>query len=105
VAGTMTSLANMFLGNKTFNENEVHGLKLKISDIESLFKKFASFTPEQFSTSFPFLGKRSEAIRGGLTLATHLLQRLRVSEVVVSTYGLRYGTLLAGRVEDEYLAK
>ncbi len=104
VAGTMTSLANMFLGNKTFKEDEVHGLRLQMTDIESLFKKYSSYSPEQFSEMFPFLGKRSEAIRGGLTLATHLLQRLRVSEVVISTYGLRYGTLLAGRVEDEYLA-
>lgn len=105
VAGTLTSIGNMHLGNKDFVENEVHGLTLKKEHIEALFRRCSQWAPEDFLKEFPFLGKRATAMRGGLILTTHLLQRLNVSEVVISTYGLRFGTFLDGGVLDEYLAK
>jgi exopolyphosphatase/guanosine-5'-triphosphate,3'-diphosphate pyrophosphatase len=104
VAGTLTSLGNMHLGNKDFVEDEVHGMTLKASDIDVLYQRCGMWTPEQFVREFPFLGKRSDAIRGGLMLTTHLLKRLKVESVVISTYGLRYGTFLEGKVPHEYLA-
>lgn len=104
VAGTLTSLGNMHLGNKDFVENEVHGMVLKTSEIDALYQRCGMWTPEQFVKEFPFLGKRSEAIRGGLMLTTHLLKRLKVESAVISTYGLRYGTFLEGKVPHEYLA-
>lgn len=99
VAGTLTSLGNMHLERKEFIEDDVHGLELRRTDIEKMFQKYSDWTPEQFLEKFPFLGKRSGAIRGGLTLTTHLLQRLKVQEVVVSTYGLRFGSFIEGAVE------
>ncbi|MFP5386802.1 MAG: hypothetical protein ACLGHN_12025 [Bacteriovoracia bacterium] len=103
VAGTLTSLGNMHLGRKEFVEDDVHGLVLKSEDIDNLFKKYASFTPEQFLELFPFLQKRSGSIRGGLHLTYHLIHRLLVRELTISTYGLRFGTLLEGRVRKEFL--
>lgn len=105
VAGTLTSIGNMHLGNKDFVEDEVHGLILKKAHVEALFRRCSQWAPEEFLKEFPFLGKRSAAMRGGLILTNHLLQRLNVSEVVISTYGLRFGTFLDGGVLDEYLAK
>ncbi len=99
VAGTLTSLGNMHLERKEFIEDDVHGLEMKRTDIEKMFQKYSEWTPEQFLEKFPFLGKRAGAIRGGLTLATHLVQRLKVQEVVVSTYGLRFGSFIEGAVE------
>lgn len=104
VAGTLTSLANMHLGHKAFIENEVHGLQMSTDAIDELLQKYGRWTPEQFLERFPFLGKRSKTILGGITLVHHLLHRLDVSDVVVSTYGLRYGTLLDGKIKDDYLA-
>lgn len=104
VAGTLTSLGNMHLGNKDFVEDEVHGMQLKTTDIQGLYQRCGLWQPVQFVQEFPFLGKRSEAIRGGLILTSHLLQRLKVETVVISTYGLRYGTFLEGKVPHEYLA-
>jgi exopolyphosphatase/guanosine-5'-triphosphate,3'-diphosphate pyrophosphatase len=103
VAGTVTSLGNMHLKNKEFVEDEVHGLKLKVEDVDVLFKSYSNWTAEQFLGEFPFLQKRSQAIRGGLHLVYHLLHRLLVKEVIVSTYGLRYGTILEGKIKEEYL--
>lgn len=103
VAGTVTSLGNMHLKNKEFMEDEVHGLKMKVEDIDTLFKKFSNWSADQFLEEFPFLQKRSQAMRGGLHLVYHLLHRLLVKEVIVSTYGLRYGTILEGKIKEEYL--
>lgn len=103
VAGTVTSLGNMHLQRKEFVEDDVHGLVLKSEDIDNLFKKFSDTTPEKFQEEFPFLQKRSQSIRGGLHLVYHIVHRLLVKELTISTYGLRFGTLLEGRIKKEFL--
>lgn len=103
VAGTVTSLGNMHLQRKEFVEDDVHGLVLKTEDIDSLFKKYSGFTPAQYLDFFPFLQKRSESIRGGLHLTYHMIHRLLVKEITISTYGLRFGTLLEGQIRKEFI--
>ena len=103
VAGTVTSLGNMHLQNKEFVEDEVHGLILKVEEVDALFKKYSDASPEQFLEQFPFLQKRSQSIRGGLHLVYHITHRLLVKELTISTYGLRYGTLLEGKIKKEFL--
>jgi exopolyphosphatase/guanosine-5'-triphosphate,3'-diphosphate pyrophosphatase len=103
VAGTVTSLGNMHLQRKEFVEDDVHGLVLKSEDIDNLFKKFSDATPDVFMEQFPFLQKRSQSIRGGLHLVYHVIHRLLVKELTISTYGLRFGTLLEGRIKKEFI--
>lgn len=103
VAGTVTSLGNMHLERQEFIEDDVHGLQLKAEDIDQMFKKFSHTTPEEFFEKFPFLQKRSQSIRGGLHLVYHIIHRLLVKELSISTYGLRFGTLLEGKIKKEYL--
>ncbi len=105
VAGTMTSLGNMSLQKKTFVEDEVHGMVLERSQIEALFRDYQSWSPDQLSQAFPFLGKRVMAMRGGLSLAYHLIQRLRVKRIQISTYGLRYGLISLSEIPLEFIAK
>jgi len=105
VAGTVTSLGNMHLQRKEFIEDDVHGLVLKSEDVDGLFKKFANYTPGEFLELFPFLQKRSESIRGGLHLVYHVIHRLLVKELTISTYGLRFGTLLEGKIKPEFIHK
>lgn len=103
VAGTVTSLAGMFLGLETFDDKRIHNLTLKTEDVDQLFKTYADSTPEVLLEKFPFLMKRSKTMRGGLHLMYHILHRLLVKEIRVSTYGLRYGTLLEGGIKKEFL--
>lgn len=105
VAGTVTSLGNMYLKRTEFIEDDVHGLKLKAEDIDQLFKKYANTSPETLLEEFPFLGKRSQSIQGGLHLVYHLIHRLMVKELTISTYGLRFGTILEGSIKEEYIQK
>ncbi len=102
VAGTVTSLGNMHLQNKEFIEDDVHGLVLKPEDIDNLFKKYSGYSPEEFLEQFPFLQKRSNSICGGLHLVYHIVHRLLVKEITISTYGLRYGTILEGKIKKEF---
>jgi len=103
VAGTVTSLGNMHLQRQEFIEDDVHGLSLKADDIDTLFKKYCEYTPEEFLELFPFLQKRSNSIRGGLHLVYHVIHRLLVKQITISTYGLRYGTLLEGKIKKEFI--
>lgn len=103
VAGTITSLGNMHLQKKDFVEQDVHGLVLKIEDVDVLFKKYSDYTSDNFVESFPFLQKRSESIRGGLHLVYHICHRLLVKELKISTYGLRFGTLLEGKIREDFI--
>jgi exopolyphosphatase / guanosine-5'-triphosphate,3'-diphosphate pyrophosphatase len=103
VAGTVTSLGNMHLQRKEFIEDDVHGLALKSEDIDNLFKKYSDTVPEVFLEHFPFLQKRSQSIRGGLHLVYHIAHRLLVKKLTISTYGLRFGTLLEGRIKKEFM--
>jgi len=105
VAGTITSLGNMHLERKEFFEDDVHGMSLKMEDVDQLFKKYSDLSPEKYLELFPFLGKRSESIRGGLHLTYHLIHRLFAKSMTISTYGLRYGTLLEGSISEENIFK
>jgi exopolyphosphatase/guanosine-5'-triphosphate,3'-diphosphate pyrophosphatase len=105
VAGTMTSVGNMYLGLDTFVESEVHGLKIKTKELKALISKYSHYSEVDLLNHFPFLGKRAKTILGGLGVARTLFDELGVEEVEISTYGLRYGTLKAGGIANEYLVK
>jgi exopolyphosphatase/guanosine-5'-triphosphate,3'-diphosphate pyrophosphatase len=94
VAGTMTSLANMHLKNKTWKEDEVHGYKMNISDIQALKESVSHLSESEILVIYPFLEKRVKSIKGGIEVALTVLDWLNTNEVQISTYGLRYGTLL-----------
>ena len=102
VAGTMTSVGNMYLENKEFIEHEVNGLDLPVDVLDEMIFKFKDYSPENYLQHFPFLGKRSQTIKSGLLLADSVTKLLDVEKLYISTYGLRYGTLLTGKIEDEF---
>lgn len=102
VAGTMTSVANMHLGHSEFVENEVHGYNFLCEDVLQMLEQYIKCTPDEILSRFPFLGKRSKTIIGGLYVAKNVFEWLNVKEVTISTYGLRYGTLSAGTIDEKY---
>lgn len=105
VAGTMTSLGNMHLQRKEFIEDDLHGMVMKSEELDVLFKKYSDASPEAYLEEFPFLQKRSQNIRGGLHVAYHFIHRLLAREITISTYGLRYGTILEGKIKRDHLWK
>lgn len=105
VAGTMTSVANMYLGHKDFQEKKIHGLSFGVQEVQNLLQKHQDNSPDKYLEHFPFLGKRSKTITGGMIVATTVFSWLNIDNIEISTYGLRYGTLEEGFIADEYLVK
>lgn len=103
VAGTMTSVGNMILGHKEFVESDVHGAGFNIEQVENLYEKIKDLNSEDLLKLYPFLGKRAQTISSGVKLALTILNLLNIKEITLSTYGLRYGTLLANKIPDEFL--
>ncbi len=103
VAGTMTSVGNIYKNNTDFVEAEIQGLQFPIGELKNMYDKYHSWTPELFLSHFPFLGKRSQTISAGFELAISVMDKLNVESIYISTYGLRYGTLFSGGVSDDYL--
>lgn len=101
VAGTMTSVGNMHLENKSFNESEVHGVEMNVSDVRDIFENNKDKTTDEMLNIFPFLGKRSKTIHAGLIVALSVFDWINASDIQISTYGLRYGTLVEGSLKSE----
>ncbi|MBT3981325.1 MAG: hypothetical protein HOE90_08220 [Bacteriovoracaceae bacterium] len=96
VAGTMTSLFTMVLGGKVFSSELIHQKSAAIDQFDGFFREYSSSTGDKLLQEFPFLGKRSKAIMGGLYLASSIFGSLKTPEIICSTRGLRYGTLIDG---------
>lgn len=105
VAGTMTSLGNIYLKNKTFIEDEVNGLSFSVVDLKSIFMAYKNCTPNELLNLFPFLGKRSQTIVSGMMLANAIVDRLGVKNIYISTYGLRYGTVMIDSIPSNFLVE
>lgn len=102
VAGTMTSVGSIHLNLKSFQEKEVNGLEFKSKRLRELEAQYSEYSAEQMHTHFPFLGKRAATINAGLYLANRIVSKLGTEDIYISTYGLRYGTLIEGGVKNEY---
>ena len=105
VAGTMTSVGNMYLNHRDFIESEVNGLEFNKIEIDNMLLEYKEFSPDVFLQTFPFLGKRSKTIKSGLILAQSIMNKLNNEIVYISTYGLRYGTLLAGKINNNFIGQ
>lgn len=103
VAGTMTSVGNIYLGHKDFVEQEVNGLEFTKNDLVSLRNKHASKSIEKMLEMYPFLGKRAKTIHSGIELALAIMEKVGNNDIYISTYGLRFGTLLMGEVKNEFI--
>ncbi|MGK0367606.1 MAG: exopolyphosphatase/guanosine-5'-triphosphate,3'-diphosphate pyrophosphatase [Thermoproteota archaeon] len=103
VAGTMTSVASMELGNTEFIESEVHNHEFSTARLADFVEKYKYYAADDFLDDFPFLRKRAKAISGGIKVAKLLTRVLGVKKVIVSTYGLMFGVALEGGLKDEFI--
>lgn len=105
VAGTMTSIANIQLGNRDFIEQEVHNSDFTTEQLFKVFSDIEGLDKESILKSYPFLGKRVHTIKAGCKLAGTLIKFLKVEKISLSTFGLRYGTVYAGEIKSEFIER
>ena len=103
VAGTMTSLGAMYLGLSKYESEQIDGRAIQFSKLTEFTNKLASLSSDDLLEHYPFLGKRAKSIYGGAKIALFVGERLGLKDIQISSYGLRYGTVLDGIVEERYV--
>lgn len=101
VAGGMTSMAAMYLGLKEFDAKKVDGINILFSSFEKFSGDIQKTNLDNLKLLFPFLGKRTEVIPAAAKVAEIFGLNLKIKKMVISTRGLRYGTLLKGEINDQ----
>jgi exopolyphosphatase/guanosine-5'-triphosphate,3'-diphosphate pyrophosphatase len=100
VAGSMTSLASMFLGKKVFNDKEIDGLKISFNEFKKFEEELRVTNTEELLLNFPFLGKRAPMVSAGASVARIFGEQLKIQTMQISTRGLRYGVLISGGINE-----
>ncbi len=94
VAGTMTTLAGVYLGLETYDRLRVHGAMLSVPGITVLLDQLASLTVAQIKAIPSMHPGRADVITGGALVASRVAQRVSVSELVISESDILDGIAL-----------
>lgn len=102
VAGSMTALAAMYLGLKEFEASKIEGMTISFSNFKAFTNDLQNTSLENLNLLFPFLGKRAPMISAGALAALKIAEKINIHTLKISTRGLRYGTLLSGRIDEQF---
>ena len=105
VAGTMTSLGAMLKGLTDYRDKLIDGYEFSFIKFEKLISKLNKMEPLQILKEFPIIGKRFSTITGGGIVGIEIGKRLDVKNVIISTRGLRYGTLMGGEIDEQFISR
>ena len=105
VAGSMTALASMYLGQKVYSDEKVEGMQIPFPSFRDFAKDLRNTTVENLLLLFPFLGKRAPMVGGGSHVAELIGNKLKIDTIKVSTRGLRYGTVITGGIDEQFIGK
>ncbi len=95
VAGTITSLAGMALGLKTYEPEKLNGFELTLESIQDFIEDFSTHTYHQMLDRNPFYLKgREDIFLAGLLILEAFLEQFELTNIFVSTGGIRHGALL-----------
>ncbi|MDD4973078.1 MAG: hypothetical protein PHY93_01940 [Bacteriovorax sp.] len=102
VAGSMTSLAAMFMGHNVYDDKKIDGLTISFSSFKEFSKDLQNTSVENLLLLFPHLGKRAPMVAAGATIAEMISEKLKIENIKISTRGLRYGTLIQGEIDGQF---
>jgi exopolyphosphatase/guanosine-5'-triphosphate,3'-diphosphate pyrophosphatase len=101
VAGTMTTLAAMYLGLKEFDDKKIDGLKIPFHEFKMFAMALQYTNIDEVLLNFPFVGKRAKTVAAGALVAKEFGEKLNINVMIISTKGLRYGVLLKGEIHGQ----
>lgn len=105
VAGSMTALASMYLGQREYNDEKVEGMQIAFKSFQAFAADLRNTTVENLLMLFPFLGKRAPMVAGGSHVAELIGNKLKIDTMKISTRGLRYGTVITGGIDEQFIGK
>lgn len=103
VAGSMTSLASMYLGAKEFKAERIEGMEIAFKSFKEFSTDLQKTNTENLLLLFPFLGKRAPMVASGALVAELIADKLGVLTIKISTRGLRYGTIITGGLDGQFI--
>ena len=105
VAGTMTTLSALILGQNIFDEKAIQGHSFSQNSLSTISNELSSLSSREILERFPLCGKRASSIFGGSVVATKLINFLNISTIEISTLGLRYGVIIMGGIDERFIEK
>lgn len=100
VAGTVTTLAALFLGLDQYDPSQTHKLDLEREVVESMYLELASMTSEERS-AFPVMPEgRADIMVAGVSILARAMNRWSFDEVIVSERDILDGLVLEIVGED-----
>lgn len=103
VAGSMTSLASMFLGHNEFKDKDIDGLVIKFAAFKEFSRDLQKTNIENLLLLFPYLGKRAPMVAAASSVAEMIGEKLNIDTIQISTRGLRYGVLIQGVIDERFI--
>lgn len=96
VAGTVTSVAAIGLGLRSYDTEQLNGSRLSLADLDEMIGEFTSMTSGEIESRYPvFLKGRGDVITGGLIILSEVMNVRQSNSIIVSTGGIRHGILLS----------
>jgi exopolyphosphatase / guanosine-5'-triphosphate,3'-diphosphate pyrophosphatase len=94
IAGTPTTLACIQKGLNIYNEDEVEGSILRRKDILELKEGLSCLSAKQIKEKYmQVVSGREDVLFAGTIILHKIMDLLNLSEVIVSTKGIRYGAI------------
>lgn len=84
VAGTMTTLAGVYLGLEAYDRSRVHRAVLSVAGLSGLLDQLASMTVEQIKAIPSMHPGRADVITGGALVASRVARRVTMNELIIS---------------------
>lgn len=96
IAGTPTTIFCMVNTIKSFDDSVVEGGILKYEDIAKLIDELKIIAPKGIRNRYGNVMRgREDIILGGSIILLNIMRLLNLSEVIVSTKGIRYGAIVS----------
>jgi exopolyphosphatase / guanosine-5'-triphosphate,3'-diphosphate pyrophosphatase len=94
VAGTMTTLAGVYLGLEAYDRTKVHRAVLSVSGLTGLLEQLAEMTVPQIKAIPSMHPGRADVITGGALVASRVAQRVNVDDLIISESDILDGIAL-----------
>lgn len=93
VAGTIVTIAAVEIGQKVFDPNALHAMRLTREAVEDVFRTLATepLRDRVFNPGLP--RDRADIIVGGCCVLVAVMRRLQISEIIVSQFNLLDGLI------------
>jgi exopolyphosphatase/guanosine-5'-triphosphate,3'-diphosphate pyrophosphatase len=102
VAGSMTALATMFLGEPVYDDKKIDGFTIAFNSFKEFSAALQKTNVANLLLLFPHLGKRAPMVAAGAIVAELIGEKLKIENMKISTRGLRYGTLIQGEIDAQF---